>query len=526
MIHALIVTDNTYGSEHAGVNRGYGAHRIATVLRNNGYKVEVVDYILRWELAEFQHICEQLVGSETLFLGVGGSLFFDSPGLNLKLNWFKLKFPHIPIVLGGSNVICRDTKPVDYVVDGYAEEAILELVKVFKGDKLKKELKFDLSTAGRFINCNKTYANFNTQDLSIKYLPSDFISSDQALGIETARGCIFKCKFCTYPLIGKTKLDYLRDYRSLRDELIRNYANWGTTNYIINEDTLNDSTEKLRALEKVILDLPFSINFVSYARLDLLLSSPSTLDLLLRIGLKAVHFGIETFNPNAAKIIGKSTNIKKIKDGLLWVRERAPNLNIQCGNIVGLPEDTDNHWESLSWYKESGVDFYYFNPLYLTDSTQVINTSDFSRNYRKYGFEIMSNDEIENELLEKMPTTENVMIARNAVFLVHKNKTLKVLPWKNSKTGYNYFSASRLAMELTEHSVDRKIQSWTLFEYVSAGFPISLTKNWNSHLSGKNPIPLTEVEQASNLLISEYKQKKLTFDYKDFYNGSEFLAYI
>lgn len=521
MIHALILADNTYSSIHIGVNRAPGAHRIASHLRRNGYQVEVVDYCLRWTLEEFQALCSKLVTDKMLFLGIGASLFFDKPVLNELLSWFKHTYPHIPIVLGGSNVIYRDIQPVDYLVDGYAENAIMDLIQVFEGKKSLADLQFRYKGDVKYIDCNGCYGNVDVSDLSIDYLTTDFLHADQTLGIETARGCIFKCKFCTYPLLGKKKVDYLRDPVSLKNELQRNYDLWGTTKYIINEDTLNDSIDKLRALEKVITSLPFKIEFVAYNRLDLMLAHPESVDILDRIGVRAIHFGIETFNSKAARVIGKNPNIDRMKEGLLWLRKRLPHVNIQCGMILGLPEDDNDPWEDVAWYQRSGIDFYNFNPLYLTDVNRVVNTSEFSRNYRSYGFELMTPSEIQEEVEQGLGDPKDFMHNRNGIWLLHKNQAHleKMLYWKNVKNGNNYFKSSRLSVEIAARATDRHIMSWTLFEYSSLGYSIDECRTWNSHKSGKNPFPEKILEQKANSLIDNYKRSKLEFDYNKFYSS-------
>jgi radical SAM superfamily enzyme YgiQ (UPF0313 family) len=48
----------------------------------------------------------------------------------------------------------------------------------------------------------------------------------ETLPIELARGCIFKCKFCSYPLLGKKKGTYLRDFSQVKDEMIEYWMDY------------------------------------------------------------------------------------------------------------------------------------------------------------------------------------------------------------------------------------------------------------------------------------------------------------
>ena len=60
------------------------------------------------------------------------------------------------------------------------------------------------------------------------------------LPLEVARGCIFKCNFCSFPLNGKGKGEAIRDFSYIRDELIENYELYGIEDYWLTDDTFND----------------------------------------------------------------------------------------------------------------------------------------------------------------------------------------------------------------------------------------------------------------------------------------------
>ena len=106
-------------------------------------------------------------------------------------------------------------------------------------------------------------SHFDITTLNHQWHSKDCILPGETLPIEISRGCIFKCNFCSYPLNGKKKFDYLRDPALIKEELIYNYENFQTTNYFFADDTFNDSTLKLESLHKVITELPFKIKFVT-----------------------------------------------------------------------------------------------------------------------------------------------------------------------------------------------------------------------------------------------------------------------
>jgi hypothetical protein len=514
MIHALILTDNTYNSSNDTISRGWGAHRIATHLRNNGFNVEVVDYCLRYTLAEFQLLCSKLVGPDTVFLGVGTNLFLDRDSFNELTHWFKKTYPHVAIVLGGNQLLSRSIKPVDYAIEGNAENAVLTLIRYLKGSITEADVEWtETDSPFKLINALKNYNSVDTTDLSIKYLPQDFIQSSESLGLETARGCIFKCSFCSYPLIGKKKLDYTRGVDNLVDELTRNYEQWGTTRYIINEDTFNDRLEKLETLHEALQRLPFKINFTAYSRIDLIITQPKSVELLRDMGMKGVHFGIETFNHRAAKLIGKGLDPDRIKDGLLWWREQMPDVITSTSLIVGLPYDDDDHFATADWYtKHRAVNYWGWQPLWLNNLEKSLHSSEFSLNYRMYGLAPMTQDEIDHEILIDLEAGGQPHY-QSGSHPGHKNK---ITYWKNVSTGDNWFKAMRKAIQLNNYSNQRRVSCWSAFDWAGLGYSLEDIFHWGWHNVVPH-VPEKELQQRATKHIEQYKKLKFEFDYKKYY---------
>lgn len=59
---------------------------------------------------------------------------------------------------------------------------------------------------------------YDTEACDHVWHPRDCVQPGEALPLEMARGCIFKCKFCRYPFIGKSKNDFSRRIELVRDE--------------------------------------------------------------------------------------------------------------------------------------------------------------------------------------------------------------------------------------------------------------------------------------------------------------------
>ena len=294
----------------------------------------------------------------------------------------KEKYPEIKIIVGGANSYrIKDNALVDVVFHGYSESSVVEyLVGLKTGRK-----KIYPQTNGISI-VDGAADHFDIENLDHFWHENDCILPNEALPMEVARGCIFKCKFCSYPLIGKKKFDYLRDPIRVRDELIKNYELYGTTNYFFSDDTFNDSTYKIQRLHDVITKLPFKINFVAYIRVDLLYAHPEQIKMLYEMGLRHSFMGIETLNPESAKIIGKGMNSDKLKKFLLelyfdhWKEE----ILLTCSFIIGLPgESIESVRSTFDWVNNTPIVSNFFS-LNLKEGGHY--ESEFDVNYEKYGY--------------------------------------------------------------------------------------------------------------------------------------------
>ena len=89
---------------------------------------------------------------------------------------------------------------VDYYCAGsgeYALEAILEH-EVNGGPSIKATI----WKQGQLINAYRDYPAHPKPDARISYEERDYIEPYETLNVEFARGCIFKCTYCSFPLIG------------------------------------------------------------------------------------------------------------------------------------------------------------------------------------------------------------------------------------------------------------------------------------------------------------------------------------
>jgi hypothetical protein len=425
---AVIFTD---GMTTTGVwARSAGPYRIATHLRRMGLRVQVVDF---WSLIVNEGpelidvIIEKFVGPNTLFVG------FSSTFFNLRLQMYlghknkdksvgyytrhvdnqnvfcapedliayirnKVKSinPNCAMLLGGARAD-KNSKHMDVVVFGYAEKELEEYIRWRQGkNPFFQSVKHD---GKLIIENNVTAEGLDFTSATIDWEPEDCIIPGESLPIEVSRGCIFRCKFCSFPLNGRAKddKDHLKDASILYDEFMRNWQLYGVRRYMFSDDTYNDSVSKMEQMNDIVQKLPFKLEFATYGRLDLIARFPEHIDLIEQNGCTSITFGIESLNQKSAASIGKGGKSERLIETLHELRARWKNrIHTSAGFIFGLPHDT---YDTIDKWSEPVTDvrFPLHSPIFIplgidnTLTTQRKFQSDLDKDPGAFGYRLIEN---------------------------------------------------------------------------------------------------------------------------------------
>jgi hypothetical protein len=230
----------------------------------------------------------------------------------------------------------------------------------------------------------------DTEDLTIKWLESDLIKHN-FLPIEISRGCIFRCRFCAFPLLGKKKNDYIRHVDNLSSELRRNYEMFGVTNYWFNDDTFNDNVVKLDYVAEAIAKSGIKITYTAFLRADLIERFPETIPMLGDTGLVAATFGLETLHPEAKKAIGKGLDNERQFEAIRQLKKYKPTYTY-TGMIAGLPgEPISSVMKSQQILLDQNFevfDNWDWWPLLIRKGS-ISRLSEFEKEYEKWGYSEM-----------------------------------------------------------------------------------------------------------------------------------------
>lgn len=385
-----------------------GAYKCAHVLRKNGYRCLVIRFFSWYDMQELKEVIDHAVGDNTKLIGFSTTFLrskkFDpekgyqydlipDDGVfpqgkefeNEFIEYCRILNPEIKFAAGGSKVnINWQNRNMDYAFLGFSEDSVVALM-----DHLSrgKDLKYSHRNIwGVTIMDDRTAPGYDFRHDRMEWLPEDVVNAI-VLPIEIGRGCIFRCKFCSYPLNGKKNLDFVKLSEILHQEMENNYNQYGVRDYVIVDDTFNDHVEKLKDLADMVQRLPFRPRFWGYHRLDLICTHPETLPMLNDIGIRAFYFGIETLDLKAGRTIGKGFSRKKQIEMVRYIRDHYPDISTYGSFIAGLPHESLDSVKNTCRMLENQdlpLHCWIIRPLNILLKNGF--PSDMDQNWQQYGY--------------------------------------------------------------------------------------------------------------------------------------------
>ena len=369
---------------------------LARWIEEHGYTCQVIEFTHLFSPQELIDTTKMFIDKDTLMIGASSTMWSTWSGdlmmnvharsvpenIHSALTELKSQFPKIQTVLGGHRLhdLLQGLEVFDHISEStYGEDWLLKFLDELTNKSMVTQLqrkKFDISSH-RFV---------------------------------------YKKHDCILP--GETL---------------------GTTSYYFIDETFNSDVKRIENLANVYHKLPFKLEFLAYNRADLVDAHPHTQDILHECGQRGTLFGIETFHPEAAKLVLKPWSAKRGKDFLLHIQDKWPNTHIDASLIAGIPGvSREHHFETADWFLKSKISTYQFKPLIMIDDR-------VSKTYTQSTWEVDSKD------LEITWPDENEMFNWR---------------WGNS----TYMDAYKLAVELNQYINYRdRFFMWALGALTSTG---------------------------------------------------------
>jgi hypothetical protein len=410
-------------------SRYVGPYKIAYWMRKHNVDCQVIDFIAEFTEQQLYAATKKFMTDKTLVLAISTTFlcadrYVWSDGVTRMIpesviniiKTLKSEYPQLRVVIGGyASDRLSGWGVVDATVMSYvsaSEDIFLEYVNHLKTGSEPPLGRLELpvlrdgmeNTRMRMIYDQARNPTYNIELDDFKFSKQDVILPGELLPLDVSRGCIFACRFCQYPHLGKKKLDYIRGMNYLEDEIRHNYEQFGTTNYFMLDDTFNDTVEKMTAWHQMVNRLPFKISYSAYLRADLIHRFPDTAHLLSESGLFGAIHGLESMHPYASNLIGKGWSGKHAREYIpklfhdIWKSSVAQQL----GYIVGLPRETrQDLLDTYQWFVDNRLHHTSLNFLQLfgpdSKTTRFSILSEFDRNAEKYGFTFDENGRWRNE---------------------------------------------------------------------------------------------------------------------------------
>ena len=504
------------GISYSSVHRSAGSHRIASFLRQHGLDIEVIDFAPSWKFEEFKELIRSRMTPTMKFVGLGAVFNMNTETLYRSFAWLKQTYPDVLLVTGSTDFYNLHFIPVDYMVVGYGELAILEILNGTA--KYTEEIIDKNGNKRRTVHALKEYPAYPMRNLSIDYEKRDFLQPFESVTMETSRGCRFKCSFCTYSILG-VKDDHTRCSDDFRDNLMRNYDNYGIHRYSISDETFNDHSEKIIKYADAVETLPFKPNFGGYIRADLLHTRPQDIEHLARMQFNGQFYGVESFHRPSAAAIGKGMDPAKIQQAILDTKDYFMKHNGYYKGtislIVGLPHETEETLnETLRWCKENWkTNHLAVTPLIIASDHNNVKQSTLSATYEKQGYSLIDMEQI---LLDESHPDLTRIFQSNSIlpemkyylktFIRTLSPTILLHRWK-SNTGMTEKDALLwIANNVwgNDEYMDFGVDHWRMDEWYVAGKTDHDMMGSYRDLGGIRPPVQTKVD-----FIETYKKQKL-----------------
>lgn len=183
------------------------------------------------------------------------------------------------------------------------------------------------------------------------------------LPINTSRGCLYRCRFCTYRNFFRgvkyKSLDALRrELKSIpRDGSVRHIR--------FTDDNFTASAERLRQICQMMIDEGASFGWSSFARPDAITGEIAAL--MSRSGCEFLEMGIESGNEGMLRRMGKGFGTDQVKRAIESLN--ANGIAVSGAFILGYPGETEKTiQQTIDFINQSALSYYRLNFFYYSGS--------------------------------------------------------------------------------------------------------------------------------------------------------------
>ena len=331
------------------------------------------------------------------------SMLFQLAGVYKFLRIAKMFNKSIITVLGGYsatvdgyNIALNDTEHlIDFIVKGEGELAFDSLIKAIKNDKDFSNVsgliyKQDSNIIQNPQNCLADLEKLNLPDRNVRIIKKGFyIFNKPADAVETSRGCVYDCNFCSINnMYGKSyrKYKFERVISDIKDAQAK-----GAKSIFFTDDNITLDGKRFKALCETIKNEKLNnINYLMQGSIKGIKDTPSLPEAMREAGISYIFLGIESAHQANLEFMNKDNQLtaSDTEDVVRYLREN--NIKSIGGFILGQPDDTEESIRyNFEFAKRIGIDLPVFNVITPYPNTKlreellkenlITNLNDYSR---------------------------------------------------------------------------------------------------------------------------------------------------
>lgn len=314
--------------------------------------------------------------------------------------------PSVRIVLGGYHATADgeailagpDHHLIDFIIEGEGEVAFNSLLKTLKGGGSLLDVPGILFREnGRVVRTDRAPLlapediKLPRRDLRI-YRKGFHVMGQPGDVIETSRGCVYDCNFCSIRhMYGKSFRKFSAE-RILLD--LEDARRNGARHIFITDDNITLDGKRLLHLCDEITASGLDMKFAVQASVKGFRKNPGLAGAMARAGTRIVFLGIENASDSALAFMHKSNQLTSSDTAAVVADLKRHGIIVVGGFIFGYPEDTEATLrENYEYARQMRIDIPLFNILTPHLKTElreellreglVTNPADYSR-YNHY----------------------------------------------------------------------------------------------------------------------------------------------
>lgn len=337
-----------------------GACLIATLLKNAGFKVKLAHNPLFMQ-EEMASLISALK-TKPKAVGISTTHIFNPQTFDKLVKMVKSVSPESVIISGGAtlfhNIKMREMSDISIL--GPGEKIIVDLIKAIKAGLPLKNLPSAINKNGVLILEQKN------DDVKEKDIPlpdwNIFEKPVKKVSIETSRGCLNNCIFCSYSTGGF----YERSIKSAIVEIKANLKNHNIRFFRFVDSDFAFNRERAKKICEKILEIQTPLSWTCFARADSILDI-ELLKLMRKAGCLWIFIGAESGSDIMLKKMKKGISVKTINKAVNLAK--LAGIKVHGNFVIGFPGETkETVKETMDFVKNSQFDTVYFSPLQIRNT--------------------------------------------------------------------------------------------------------------------------------------------------------------